>query len=159
MDIIKKQHNWATDLFRQSTYLVGFTHVFEVCQPSHLTVAGHLNLAHRGISLGAVGFASWLSLESAATIADLGPNPGTLSPYDTTTRIPGSVSAGNISDISHHYGETVFDGYEHLDPGAYRLTVQGVSHSDAAPNTDGLIQVQVEAGKGLNVIIIRIEDE
>lgn len=156
--IVKKQHNWGTDLFLRPTYLAGFTHVFVVDKPSHLTVQGHINLHHRGIAVGAVGFATWLSLEKADTVEELGPDPSTLSPYDSSTRIEGSVSAGNISDVAHHYGETVLDGYELLEPGAYRLTVQGVSHSDAAPGVDGLIEVQVEGGEGLNCMIVRVEE-
>ena len=155
--VIFKQHNWDTDLFLYPTYITGFTTVIEVTQPSVVTIQGHVNLHHRGIVNGAVGYATWLSLESASDVPSLGSDPGTLSPYDASTRLDGSVSAGNIRDVQQHYGETVLDGYAVLQPGAHRITVQGVSHSDLAPTTDGLIEVHVEGGKGLNCMIIRVD--
>ncbi len=158
MQVFKKQHNFDTDLFRAPTYLVGFTQEFTVDVDSHLTIQGHVNLHHRGLVNGAVGFATWVSMERADTVSELSPIPSTLSAYDSSTAIPGSISAGNISDVAHHYGETVLDGYAYLTPGSYRVTVQGVSHSDLAINTDGLIEIQVEGGKGLNCMIIRVED-
>ncbi len=158
MQIVKKQHDCDTDLFLTPTYLVGLAHQFTVDVDSHLTIQGHVNLHHRGLVDGPVGFGVWASLERADSLAELSTAPDTLSPYDSSTKMDGSVSAGNITDVVQHYGEAVLDGYEYLTPGAYRVTVQGVSHSDLAPSTDGLIEVQVESGKGLNCMIIRVED-
>ena len=120
-----------------------------------MTAHGHCNVSHRDLVNAAVGFSTQLSLKRAATLAELGPQPVTSTPPGAV--IWGSTNGGNIVKREDHYGLTALNGREWLEPGAYRLMVHGKSHSDAAPNTDGLIEVLVEGGKGLNCLIVDVE--
>lgn len=160
MRVINKQHSFATDLFRRPTFLAGFSTVFEVKTASHLIVNGHVNLHHRGLVDGAVGYGCWLGLRREDTLEDLGTNPSTLDEsYGLYETIKGSTDSGNIADVAQHYGTAKIDGYKELEKGFYRLCLFGVSHSDLSLNSDGLINVLIEGGEPLNNLIIQLHDK
>ena len=145
MKVIKTYHPYDTDLFRKWTRLEGFTMEFEVTVPSHLILSGHVNLKHRGLCAGAVGFALCISVKSSETKEALGPFPNTWIGDPSGHYLFGSKTGGNIASIDDHYAYPTLDGYKLLQPGWHRVEVWGVSHSDAAPNTDGLIEVLADA--------------
>lgn len=151
----KRQHNADTDLFRQPTCLTGFTIDFEVAERSILTAHGHCDVVHRNLVVGPVGYSAQLSLKRADSLAELGPLPSWSTPPGAI--IWGSTNGGNIRDIEDHYGKVALNGREWIEPGAYRLMAHAKSHSSSAPYTDGLIEVLVEGGRGLNCLIVDVE--
>lgn len=157
--IIYKTHNTSsTDLFYKWTRLSGFTQDFEILEDSHLTIMGHVNLHHRGLVNGPVGWALRPSLTRAETLADLGPKP-TSAAGKPGTWIKGGKTGSNILSEAQHYAEGNFLAYERLSPGAYRLEIWGCSYSTLAPTTDGLIEVLGDGGADdpYNQLITRIE--
>lgn len=149
---IKRQHNSDTDFFRGWTCLTGLTMDFVIDEPQWIELDGHMDVHHRGIVNGVIGYAGSLSYVSAPTLAQLPAAPAWSTPPGT--RIDGSVNGGNISDETQHYGKIVWNGLQLLQPGAYRIMAHANSHSSISGNTiDGLAEVLVEGGKGLNCLI------
>lgn len=145
MRVIQKFHPYDTDLFRHWTRLEGFTMDFEVQEPSHLILSGHVNLVHRGLCGGAVGFALCISVKSSPTKEGLGPFPTNWIGNPAGGYLFGSKTGGNILGVEDHYGYPSLDGYKLIQPGWHRVEVWGVSHSGHAPGTDGLIEVLTDA--------------
>lgn len=68
-------------------------------------------------------------------------------------RFAGSTNGGNILSETDHYGKIIWNGCALLQPGCYRVMAHANSHSSLAPTTDGLAEVLVEGGAGLNCLI------
>lgn len=150
---IHRQHNSDTDFFRAWTCISGLTMDFEIDTPQIVVFTGHLDVKHRGLVAGVIGYAGALSVHSCPTLADLPPLPTWATPMGV--RIPGSTNGGNILNRSeHHYGKIVWSGMKLLEPGAHRIMAHANSHSSINNNnTDGLAEVLVEGGLGLNCLI------
>lgn len=144
--VVQKFHDTHTDLARQWTRIYGLTIDLEVTIDSHLFLYGHINLEHRNLVDGPVGFGLCMSLKRADTHDGLGPYPTDSVGSPIGYQILGSKTGGNIRDIEDHYGYPSLDGYASLEPGWYRVEVWGASHSSLAPDTDGLIHVLIGDG-------------
>lgn len=150
---IHRQHNSDTDFYRAWTCLSGLTMDFEIDSPQIVVLTGHLDVKHRGLVNGVIGYAGALSVHSCPTLADLPPFPTWSTPMGV--RIPGSTNGGNILNRSeHHYGKIVWNGMVLLEPGCHRIMAHANSHTSINNNTiDGLAEVLVEGGLGLNCLI------
>jgi len=149
---IFRQHNSDTDFFRAWTCINGLTMDFDVDEPQWVVFNGQMDVHHRGIVNGVIGYAGCLSILSAATLASLPPPPVWNTP--PAVRIDGSTNGGNILSETQHYEKIVWGGCKLLEPGAYRVMAHANSHSSINNNsTDGLAEVLVEGGKGLNYLI------
>lgn len=153
---IYRQHNSDTDFFRAWTCLSGLTMDFEIESPQIVVLTGHLDVKHRGQITGitgVIGYAGALSVHSCPTLADLPPPPTWSTPMGV--RIPGSTNGGNIINRSeHHYGKIAWNGMVLLEAGAHRIMAHANSHTSINNNsTDGLAEVLVEGGLGLNCLI------
>ena len=151
MTPIHRQHNTDTDFFRAWTCLSGLTMDFEIDTPQIIVLTGHMDVHHRGLVNGVIGYAGALSVHSCQTLADLPPIPTWATPMGV--RIPGSTNGGNILNQDAHYGKIVWSGMKLLEPGCHRIMAHANSHSSLAPYTDGLAEVLVEGGLGLNCLI------
>lgn len=157
MSTVSRQHHWSTDLFRAGVCLSGFTYDFAINTPSALTVFGHCDITHRDQFVGPFGYSSKLSLNRADTLAELGPAPNSSTPVGSIL-LPGSTNGGNVLNIAHHYGKLILNGYIELQPGFYRLLVHAYAHTSVDDNTrDDLAEVLVEGGKGLNLMVARLD--
>lgn len=145
---IHRQHNSDTDFFRQWTCIVGLTMDFEIDEPQHIVLSGHMDVHHRGLVSGVIGYAGALSIVECE---ELPPAPTWNTPMGE--RFPGSTNGGNILSETDHYGKIVWSGTKLLQPGRYRVMAHGNSHSSLAPNTDGLAEVLVEGSGGLNCLV------
>lgn len=154
--VCKAQHNWATHLFRDYSRIADMTTDVCITVPAHVHFSGLLNLYHRNTAFypdgrsGPVGWAVRIGYRYASTLAGLGTRPQWADPGTWRTTgvqwIPGAKSSGNIVNRDAHYAEANLVGYVFLTtPGCYRFEVWGNSHSDLAPNTDGLIAVNRDA--------------
>lgn len=161
LQIFTKNQN-SVDLLGGPTYLWNrfhsYTTVFEVTKTSHLTLSGHVNLVHRNLCVGAVGFAirayligPFATKEEAAAV----PYPGPVSSVPFPV-IYGSTISGNIANIEEHYKEVPLHGYKRIDPGCYRAEVWGNSHSSAS-SYSGLISVNPAKGLPYNELLVRVE--
>lgn len=151
--IIKAHHPWDTDLFRVHNRIGGLSATFQTTGPVDVTTSGHVNLVHRGIVVGPVGWSLWIQYRYATTLEGLAAAPW--------WRIKGCKPSGNIASVEEHYKDASLDGYVRFDtPGWYELSVWGSSHSSSAPYTDGLIEVNPETGSTWpsNQLIVRVED-
>lgn len=147
-----RQHNASTDFFRQWTCLSQLTMDFVVDEPQWLVLTGHLDVVHRNLINGVLGYAGKLSLISAPSLNNLPVTPSWYTPPGTT--LEGSINSGNILDITQHYGKICWNAAKLLTPGAYRVLAHANSHSSINGNsTDGLAEVLVEGGKGLNILV------
>jgi hypothetical protein len=151
--LFQRRQNSNTHFFREWTRLTGLTLDFEVTEPSALMVWGHLDVHHRGLVNGVIGYAGCLCLESADTLDDLGSPPYTFSPpFNNAHRIAGSTNGGNILSETDHYGKIIWSGSAILIPKAYRLTAYACSHSSLDKERDGLAEVLIEGTGGLNLL-------
>lgn len=122
---------------------------FVITEESVLHWYGSINLKHRNLVTGPVGYAIKASLRYAETCAALPTPPvsGINLAYWQSAQpyiVYGSKRAGNIASIAAHYAEVALDGRKVLaTPGCYRLDWYGNSHSDAAPTTNGLIELNM----------------
>jgi hypothetical protein len=148
---IIRQHNTDTDFFRVWTCIVGLTMDFEIDEPQHVILSGHLDVHHRGIVQGVIGYAGALSIVAVNPGGDFPPFPTSATPMGE--RFSGSTNGGNILNETDHYGKIAWNGARLLQPGKYRVLAHANSHSSLAPNTDGLAEVLVEGGAGLNCLI------
>lgn len=133
----------GTDLFREYTRLAQLTTDFCVDRQSVVQTSGYVGLRHRNLVVGPVGWVIRVGYYTASTLEALGPRKVSASPgqWHGITWIPGAISSGNIASIEAHYGEASLSSSMIATPGCYRFEVWGDSHSSAAPNTDGLIDV------------------
>lgn len=145
---IHRQQNSGAHFFRQWTCLSGLTMDFEIDEPQYIVLSGHLDVHHRGIVNGVIGYAGALSILS---YIEKMPTP-TWS-YPMGERLAGSTNGGNILNETQHYGKIVWNGMKLLQPGKYRVLAHANSHSSLGPNTDGLAEVLVEGSGGLNCLI------
>lgn len=145
---IFRQHNSDTDFFRKWTCIVGLTMDFEVDEPQHIVLSGHLDVHHRGVVSGVIGYAGALSI---LQYTDTLPAPTWDAPMGE--RLAGSTNGGNILSETDHYGKIIWSGCRLLQPGKYRVMAHANSHSSLGPNTDGLAEALIEGGSGLNCLI------
>lgn len=148
---IFRQHNADTDFFRQWTCLTGLTMDFEIDEPQWIVLQGHMDVHHRGLVSGVIGYAGALSCIRTDSIFELPASVSWSTPL--ANRLPGSTNGGNILSDTQHYGKIIWSGCKLLEPGSYRFMAHANSHSSLAPNTDGLAEVLVEGGLGLNCLI------
>jgi hypothetical protein len=145
---IHRQHNTDTDFFRAWTCITGLTMDFEIDEPQYIVLSGHLDVHHRGIVNGVIGYAGALSIVSCPDkLAD----PTWSTPMGE--RLAGSTNGGNILSETQHYGKIAWNGMKLLQPGRYRVLAHANSHSSLGPTTDGLAEVLIEGGQGLNCLI------
>lgn len=139
------------DLFRNWSRISGLTQDVCVIAPAHVFMQGLLNLRHRNLVTGPVGWALKAGVRYETTLQALGPKPTSANPGAWATTpgfqwINGALSSGNIRDIEHHYSEANLSGYFWASvPGCYRIEWWGTSHSSLGPNTDGLITTNTGA--------------
>lgn len=124
---------------------------FEVDEPQWIVLHGHMDVHHRGIVSGVIGYAGALSMISAPCLADL--PAGITWSTGMGTRLQGSTNGGNILSDTDHYGKIAWHGCALLQPGCYRVMAHANSHSSLGPTTDGLAEVLIEGGSGLNCLI------
>ena len=151
--IHRQQH--GAHFFRAWTCLSGLAMDFEIDEPQVIVLTGHMDVHHRGMAAanitGVIGYAGALSVHSCPTLADLPPSPTWATPMGV--RIPGSTNGGNILNETQHYGKVAWNGMVLLEPGCHRIMAHANSHSSLAPYTDGLAEMLVEGGLGLNCLI------
>jgi hypothetical protein len=154
---IFRQQNSDTDFYRQWTCLTGLTMNFTIDEAQWVVFNGQMDVHHRGIVNGVIGFAGTLSIIGAPTLAQLPASPVWSTPPGE--RLEGSTNGGNILSETQHYGKIVWGGCKLLQPGAYRVMAHANSHSSISDNSiDGLAEVLVEGGKGLNYLIASFYD-
>lgn len=146
----RQQH--GAHFFRAWTCLSGLTMDFEIDEPQVVVLTGHMDVHHRGLVNGVIGYAGALSVHSCPTLADLPPSPTWATPM--AVRIPGSTNGGNILSETQHYGKVAWNGMVLLEPGAHRIMAHANSHTSIDNNSrDGLVEMLVEGGLGLNCLI------
>lgn len=162
LQIFTKNQYVKVDLLGGPTYLWNRFHslttTFEVTKTSHLTLGGHINLVHRNLVVGPVGFAIRAYLIGPyASESDVNavPYPGPVSNVPFTV-IHGSTISGNITNIEEHYKEVPLYGYKVIDPGWYRVEIWGNSHSSAS-SYSGLLSTYPANGLPYNELLVRIE--
>lgn len=148
---IYRRHDSDTDFFRAWTCFAGMVMDFELDEPQIVVLLGHMDVHHRGLVSGVIGYAGMLSYVSAPTLAEL-PGPCSWS-TPPGSLIYGSTNGGNILSETQHYGKIAFNGFQLLPAGAHRIMAHGNSHSNLASGTDGLAETLVEGGLGLNCLI------
>lgn len=149
---IFRQHNADTDFYRQWTCLNGLTMDFEIDEPQWVVLTGHMDVHHRGLVSGVIGYAGQLShIELEGPLV----TPQAVLTWNCPAgeRMVGSVNGGNILSETQHYGKIVWNGMKLLQPGCHRIMAHANSHSSLGPNTDGLAEALVEYGSGLNCLI------
>lgn len=141
--VYKVQHSSDTDLFRDYSRISDLSIDFCVSEPSIVETSGYIGLTHRNLVKGPVGYAVRIGYYAAPSLAALGPRTWGATPgqYRGLAWVPGAKSAGNIASIEAHYAEANLSSLVALPAGCYRFEVWGNSHSSAAPNADGLIEV------------------
>lgn len=128
------RHNQATDLFRSWGELSGFRRDFQLDAPAVALLSLNIDLIHRNICVGPVGYGIRIRHRTAATQSALS--------SAAYSWVPHAYAAGNIADIDDHYGRATIPNLPFaLPPGWHQFSVWGNSHSSAAPNTDGLIEL------------------
>jgi hypothetical protein len=124
---------------------------FTVDADARLKWHGKVNLKHRGIVNGPVGFGIRTTLRSAANLAALPTPPG--SSVDAVYYASSEAcitwagkAAENIASVADHYRDAIFFGEQDIPAGGHRFEVWGNSHSSLAPSTDGLLEVNTNGG-------------
>lgn len=164
MQRFKKFQPEATQLFRPPcwSHIYGLREEFTITQPARLKTTGQLNLRHRGLSgyAGPIAYAVRVALRYKAPGAPpfAGEVHGSPPPF-----IYGALSSGNIGSLDDHYGEaTLISDTILTQAGSYAVSVWGISASSALPSTDGLIEVNGDAGAFLQnpytQFIIEVDD-
>jgi hypothetical protein len=155
MLVFERQLTTETALYRSEpssiwTCLQQFRVDFQIEDPSVLEWQGKVNLRHRGSEVsftGAVGVAIRATLRYSPNPIATPPASSVDVPYynssmDFVTRH--GKAACNIASIDDHYADLITFGRAELSlSGYYRLEFWGTSHSTGAPNTDGIVCVNI----------------
>lgn len=151
-----RQQNSDTDLYRAWTCLSQLTTNFEIERRSIVTFQGAIDVHHRGLVNGVIGYAVSLTVSQIPQGVNW---PSTAWNTPRGTLVAGSTNGGNILSETDHYGKGIWTGYAVLAPGRWQIRAYGNSHSSLDMNADGLAEVLVEGPHGLNGLIVRVEDE
>lgn len=128
---------------------------FELAEERCALFDFHADVTHTGSGSDAsvaVGFSFWIVHRHATTEAALNSMPWTY--------IPNAVGGGNVSERNpQHYGnKAIVSGAPSdakLQPGFHEISVVANGHTDGS-STQGIINMLVEGGKGLNCLRVTV---